>query len=151
GRRTRVPKSELDSAISRWIFGTLLTARYSGSSETVFEQDLSRVGRLEAGDAAGFVRVLDDAPDETLTADYWTHRLVASLETQKARAPAALAFRAAQIILRSRALFSDQLLQNLLETSPTATRAASEAHHLFPEAWLYSRGIRDRRSVNQVA
>jgi hypothetical protein len=151
GRRAFVAKSELDSAISRWIFGTLLTARYSGSSETVFEQDLSRVGRLEPADAASFVRVLDDALGETLTGDYWTHTLVAALETQKTRAPAALAFRAAQIILRTRALFSDQLLQNLMETSPEATRAASEAHHLFPEAWLYSRGIRDRRSVNQVA
>ena len=30
-------------------------------------------------------------------------------------------------------------------------RAASEVHHLFPEAWLQGRGIRDRRRINQVA
>jgi hypothetical protein len=30
-------------------------------------------------------------------------------------------------------------------------RAAREAHHLFPEAWLYAHGIRERRRVNQVA
>jgi len=29
------------------------TARYSASSETIFEQDLARVARLEAGDADG--------------------------------------------------------------------------------------------------
>jgi hypothetical protein len=40
GRPIGVPKRDLDSVISRWLFGTLLTALYSGSSETVFEQDL---------------------------------------------------------------------------------------------------------------
>jgi len=47
----------------------------------------------------GFVRALDDAMSETITVDYWTHSLVSALETQKARAPAALAFRAAQVVL----------------------------------------------------
>ena len=90
-------------------------------------------------------------PGETITGDYWTHSLVSALETQKARAPAALAFRAAQVVLGTRALFSDQLLQNLLDSPGHGARSASEAHHLFPEAWLYARGIRDRRRVNQVA
>jgi hypothetical protein len=151
GRRVGVPKRDLDGVISRWIFGSLLTARYSTSSETIFEQDLARIARLEPGDTAGFVRTLDDSLRETLTGDYWTQTLLSALETQKARAPAALAFRAAQIILGARALFSDQLLQNLLNPTTEAGRAASEAHHLYPQAWLYSQGIRDKRLINQVA
>lgn len=150
GRRVRVPKSDLDGAIARWVFGTLLTSRYSGSSETIFEQDLSRLER-SPHDPAVFIRTLDEAMGETLTGDYWTHTLVAALETQKARAPAAAAFRAAQVVLGARALFSDQLLLNLLNPSTDATRAASEAHHLYPQAWLHTQGIRDRRLVNQVA
>jgi hypothetical protein len=71
--------------------------------------------------------------------------------TQKARSPAALAFRAAQVILGTRAFFSDQLLQNLLDPPAEGARAASEAHHLFPDAWLQSRGIQERRLINQVA
>ena len=151
GRKAGVAKSKLDEMIARWVFGSLLTARYSGSSETIFEQDLARVARLEADDADGFVRALDEAMGETITGDYWTHSLVSALETQKARAPAALAFRAAQIVLGTRALFSDQLLQNLLDPPADGGRAASEAHHLFPTTWLHSRGIRERRRVNQVA
>ncbi len=153
GRNAGVPKSKLDEFISRWLFGTLLSARYSGSSETMFEQDLARVSkpRLRPDDADGFVRALDETLAETITGDYWTHSLVATLETQKARAPSALAFRAAQIVLGTRALFSDQLLQNLLDPPGKGTRAANEAHHLFPESWLNSRGIKDRRRVNQVA
>jgi hypothetical protein len=76
---------------------------------------------------------------------------VSALETQKARAPSALAFRAAQIVLGTRALFSDQLLRNLLDPPTKGARAASEAHHLFPTAWLQARGIRDRRRTNQIA
>jgi Protein of unknown function DUF262 len=122
GRKAEVPKSKLDEVIARWLFGTLLTARYSGSSETIFEQDLARVARLEPNDADGFVRALDDAMGEVLTGDYWTQSLVSALETQKARSPAALAFRAAQIILGARALFADQLLRNLLDP-PRLARA----------------------------
>lgn len=151
GRKTGVPKNKLDEMIARWIFATLLTARYSGSSETVFEEDLARVSKLAANDADGFVRALDDAMSETITGDYWTRTLVVALETQKARAPTALAFRAAQVVLGTRALFTDQLLQNLLDPPAQGGRAASEAHHLFPEAWLHGRGIRERRRVNQVA
>jgi len=146
-----VPKAQLDELISRWVFGTLLTARYSSSSESVFEEDLQRVLSLAPGGADKFVAVMDGALGETMTGDFWTHTLVAELETQKARAPAALAYRAAQIVLGARALFSDQLLQNLLDSSADGGRAASEAHHLFPKAWLQICGIRDRRLMNQVA
>jgi len=151
GRKAGVPKSKLDEMIARWVFGSLLTARYSGSSESVFEEDLARVARLAAGDADGFVRALDNAMSEIITGDYWTHTLVSALETQKGRAPAALAFRAAQVILGTRALFSDQLLQNLLDPPGHGGRSASEAHHLFPVTWLQARGIKDRRLSNQVA
>jgi hypothetical protein len=151
GRNAGVPKSKLDELMARWVFGTLLTARYSTASETIFEQDLARVARLGPEEGDGFLRTLDDAMGETLTGDYWTLSLVSALETEKARAPAALAFRAAQVILGTRALFSDQFLQNLLNPPAGGARAATEAHHLFPTAWLHARGIRERRLVNQVA
>lgn len=151
GRKAAVPKPKLDAVISRWVFVSLLTARYSGASETAFEQDLARLGRLDEGDPDAFVRELDAAMAETLTGDFWTQTLVSALETQQARAPAALAFRAAQVILGARALFTDQLLQNLLDNPQSAGRTAREAHHLFPTNWLRSHGIVDRRRVNQVA
>ncbi len=97
GRREGVPKDALDRVIARWVFGSLLTARYSTSSETVFEQDLAKVARAEAEGPDKFVRALDEALEETLTADYFTHTLVSMLETEKARTPTALAYRAAQL------------------------------------------------------
>ena len=151
GRKAGVPKPKLDGVVSRWLFGSLLSARYSRASETAFEQDLARLGRVDELDAEAFVRELNSAMAETLTGDYWRQTLVSALETQKAGAPAALAFRAAQVVLGARALFSDQLLQNLLDQSQVAGRTAREAHHLFPANWLRSHGITDHRRVNQVA
>ena len=48
GRKVCVQKSRLDEMISRWVFATLLTARYSASSETIFEQDLGRVAEPQS-------------------------------------------------------------------------------------------------------
>lgn len=148
GRQTGVPKQKLDDLASRWLFATLLTARYSGQSETAFEQDLARVAKV---DATAFVQAMDEALAVVLTGDYFTHGLIAALETQKARAPSALAFRAAQVVLGARALFSDQLLQNVLDPPLAGGRSASEAHHLFPRDWLERHGVRDRRRINQAA
>lgn len=97
------------------------------------------------------MRALDEVLADTITGDYWTRTLPAALETQRSRAPVALAFRAAQVILGARALFSDQLLQNLLNPPGQGGRTASEMHHLFPKAWLREHGVEDRRRINQVA
>jgi hypothetical protein len=83
GRKAAVPKPKLDGVISRWVFASLLTARYSRASETAFEQDLARLGRLDKGDPDAFVRELDAAMVETLTGDYWAQTLVSALETSK--------------------------------------------------------------------
>lgn len=89
--------------------------------------------------------------NETLTGDYWDQTLVSALETEKTRTPAALAFRASQVVLGARALFSDQSLRDLLDPPAEGERSASEAHHLFPTAWLKTNGVQERRLINQVA
>ncbi len=151
GRRVGVGKPKLDELISRWIFATLLSARYTTSSETRFEEDLGRIAGLHPGDADAFVDALDRALSEALSGDFWTNRLVQDLETQRSRAPAALAFRAAQIVLGARALFGDQTMRDMLDPHGQGTRSAIEIHHLFPKAWLNTQKIRDQRMINQIA
>ncbi|MBK7540124.1 MAG: hypothetical protein IPI49_33165 [Myxococcales bacterium] len=140
----------LDRLISRWLFGTLVTARYSTSSETVFEADLTRV-RSAASDGEQFAATLDGVLAATFTGDYWSRTLVNNLETQRKLAPSSLAFRAAQVVLGTRALFSDVALVTMLAPGPSGARSAVEQHHLFPKAWLARRGVSDRRLTNQVA
>jgi hypothetical protein len=151
GQRTGLDHHRLDRLISRWLFATLLTRRYSGSSESQFEADLSRTRGLGPGDGDAFAKVLEDFLAESITGDFWTRTLVGELRTQKARAASPLGFRAAQIILNARALFSDTPLWNVLSPGAGANRAATEQHHLFPRAWLMNKGVTDRREINQVA
>jgi hypothetical protein len=151
GRNAGVPRRDLEELVSRWVYATLVTARYSAASETIFEQDLARVMSIDGNESEGFISALDAAISEAVGGDYWERTFAAALETQKSRAPAALGFRAAQVVLGARALFSDQLLQTYLAPGAQAGRSASELHHLFPEAWLRSKGISDRRMINQVA
>jgi hypothetical protein len=151
GLRIQVPKQPLERLISRWLFATLLTARYSSSSETRFEEDLARVRDIPTGDAEGFIQTIDQVLLDTVTGDLWSRTLPAALETQRSRAPVALGFRAAQIVLDARALFSDDSLQNLLNPPGQGSRAASEMHHLFPKSWLKENGVTERRRINQVA
>lgn len=146
-----VQRQELEEGVCRWLFGTLLTARYSTSSETKYEEDLGRVRDASKADPTAFVQTLDDMLSDVFTNDYWNQTLVSTLDTQRGRAPAALGFRAAQVILGAKALFGDQPLQNLLAAPDGGGRAASEMHHLFPKAWLHDRGITERKKVNQVA
>lgn len=151
GRRAGVDHHQLGQLISRWLFGTLVTARYSTSSETAFEADLARVRGVGEADGDRFVAALDDVLAATFTGDYWSRTLVSQLETQRSRAPAALAFRAAQVVLGTRAMFSDAALVTMLAPGPSTGKSAIEQHHLFPRAWLAKKGLTDRRSVNQVA
>jgi hypothetical protein len=148
GKRAKVPKPKLDALISRWVFAAQLTARYSGSSETKFEEDLARIRDANTADA--FVEAVDGALAEEITGDYWS-KVISSLQTQRGRAPTAVAFRAAQIVLGARALLSDQSMRNLLAPTVNSTRAAGEVHHLVPKKWLVSQGVTDRRRINQVA
>ena len=147
GLRVGVPKDKLNELITRWVFVTLLTARYSVSSETMFEQDLARVSSL---DSESFVGALDEALGQSVAGDYWTHSLVTALTTQKVKTAAALAFRASQVVLGTRALFSDLMLREVMDPS-TGGRTAGVTHHLFTPAWLNSHGVRELRRQNQVA
>jgi hypothetical protein len=151
GLRLGVARAQLGQLISRWVFGTLLTARYSSSSETVFERDLTRIAFGQNVTAESFVAEIDRALDEILTNDFWTHTLPSMLETPRSTSPVALAFKAAQIVLGSRALFSDVTIQQLCDPSASAARSAAETHHLFPVSWLRRNGVEDRRLINQVA
>lgn len=80
--------------------------------------------------------IVDRALAEFLTGDFWTHTLPALLDTPRSTAPAALAFRASQIVLNSRALFSDVTIQQMIDPSADGGRSSMESHHLFATAWL---------------
>lgn len=145
-----VPLDRLREVIARWFFMAQTTGRYTGSFESRFEADASRVTELATGDADGFCRALDRIVYDTLGNDYWTITLPNELATSAAKSPALMAYFAALNILDAEPLLSTGKVRARLDPAVT-TRKGIERHHLFPKAYLRRRGVTETKRVNQIA
>jgi len=139
----------LRNTIARWFFATALTSRYSGSFESVMEQDLARL--RDVPDSGQFVTMLNRIVYDTLTDDYWNITLPNELATSSPRSPSLFAFYAALCLLNARVLFSKLQVSALLDPAIKAKKSATERHHLFPKGYLETIGITEIRDTNQIA
>jgi hypothetical protein len=139
----------LRELIARWFFMCNITRRYTGSSESTMEEDLSRV---EGAESPGeFTRILDKVIESRLTDDFWTITLPDEIDSSSYYSPTLFAYHAALNILNARALFSQLTISELLDPSIQANKAAVERHHLFPKNYLKEKGIEDGSQINQIA
>jgi hypothetical protein len=139
----------LRNTIARWYFMTALTGRYSGSFESIMEQDLNRFREVKTADE--YIQVLDQIIQDSLTDDFWSISLPNSLATSAARGPSLFAYYAALINLGASVLFSDLPIAELLNPAIKAKKSALERHHLFPRGYLEKLGISDVHEANQIA
>ncbi len=144
-----LPEFVLQKLVARWFFFALLTSRYTGSFETITDQDLNRV----AGAAGGheYRSTLDAIITSQLTNDYWQITVPAQLSTSSARNPTWACYIAAQNRLNAPVLFSHKSVSELLDPLLKPTKKPLERHHLFPRAWLHKQGVSDLKLVNQIA
>ncbi|MBI2806082.1 MAG: DUF262 domain-containing protein [Planctomycetes bacterium] len=139
----------LRNAIARWFFMTSLTSRYTGSPESVMEQDLAALRELQEGKQ--FLALLDKTITNTLTEDFWNIGLPNELATSSARSPSLFAYYASLNLLDARVLFSKMKVSELLDPAHHAKKSATERHHLNPKAYLARKGITETRDTNQIA
>ncbi len=111
--------------------------------------DLNRL--KEAKDGESFAAILDEMMANELTNDFWTVTLPANLDSSSARNPELFAYIAAQNRLGAPVLFSHKKVQDLLDPAIKTKKKAVERHHLFPRAWLESKGVDDLKKINQLA
>jgi hypothetical protein len=140
---------QLRKIIARWFFMAALTGRYSGSFESMMEQDLNRLRDVTT--AEGFIATLDKVITDTLTDDFWNITLVNSLATSASRGPSLFGYYAALVIQDAPVLFSDLTVADLLNPAVQGKKSAIERHHLFPKGYLQKQGIRDVHDANQIA
>ena len=145
----KVEEHTLRRILARWFFMTSITGRYTNSPESTMEFDLARLRDVK--DAAGYVAVIEQVCNESITPDYWTVVLPGELATSSPRSPSLFAYHAALNLLDARVLFSAQKVAELLDPTTNAHRSALERHHLFPKAYLRTLGITDTRDTNQIA
>jgi len=144
-----VDHKSLREVIARWFFTAALTRRYTGSQETIMEEDLHRLDNVSS--AEGFINTLEQIMKDTLTEDYWKIALPNDLVTSNSRSPAMLAFYASQVLLDAKALFSNLPVSELLNPAITSVKSGVERHHLFPKGYLQTLNLTNIKDTNQVA
>ena len=146
-----VPLAQLRLLVARWLFMAQLTGRYTGSGESQLQKDLD-LFRDNAGDAAGFARIVDDTMTSTLTSDFWDFQVPQSLVTSSAAlSPAYQCYLAALNVLDADMFMIGMKVREWMDPSVPAVRGL-EGHHLFPRE--YQRqvlDIRDNKRINQAA
>lgn len=147
--RFKMEVHALDKLIGRWFYAVTLTGRYTGSPESTMDSDLSVLAEARSRDR--FVGELERVIAAELTPDFWTITLPNALESSSASSPYLLAYQAAQVLLKAPVLFSNKAIGDLFDPALRPTKKSLERHHLFPRAYLESRGIDDRKAVNQIA
>ena len=108
-----VDHNTLRNVIARWFFMVALTGRYSGSFESIMEQDLNRFREVKDGD--GFTALLDQIISNTFTEDFWNITLPTNLATSASRGPSLFAYYASLVNLNANVLFSQLSVADLLE------------------------------------
>ncbi len=132
--------SEVDSQkyVKRWLIMSLLTYRYSGSSETVIDKDIKRISEL------GIDTYLATIEKSDLSASFWDVKLVNDLVSSSTKNNSYIIYLASQVNLKSNAFLSkSMLISSLIEQR-------GDIHHIFPKSYLSKNGY-SKTQYNQVA
>ncbi len=128
----------IESHVRRWLVYSILTGRYSGSPESVFDFDIKQISQKP------FDEYLKEKEEGELSDAFWNASLPQSLDTSVASSPYFHVFLASQVKANDRGFLSkDVLVSDLISLR-------GDIHHLFPKDYLKKNGL-DRSKYNQIA
>lgn len=128
----------IESYVRRWLVYSILTGRYSGSPESVFDFDIKQISQKP------FAEYLKEKEDGELSDAFWYASLPQSLDTSVASSPYFHVFLASQVKANDRGFLSrDVMVGDLISLR-------GDIHHLFPKDYLKKSGL-DRGKYNQIA
>ncbi len=137
-KKEKLGEARIESLVRRWFVMSVLTARYTGSPETVFDSDIRSIDEFGAED---FLRDIENAD---LSDTFWEVGLPLNLNTSVASSPYFNIFLASQVKANDKGFLSrDFTVQVLLE-------GQSNIHHVFPKKYLQNHGL-TKSSYNQIA
>ncbi|MGP4078543.1 GmrSD restriction endonuclease domain-containing protein [Pseudalkalibacillus sp. R45] len=139
-RDKKVNDSIINQVVRRWLITSILTERYSGSPESMFDYDIKRfvahdnpidyVKKTEAGE---------------LSNAYWENILPSNLNTSVTSSPYFNLYIISQIYDKDYAFLSKSItVQQLIEER-------GDVHHVFPKKYLQANGFNNRGQYNQIA
>lgn len=137
-RALKTPDADIEKHVRKWFVFSVLTGRYSGSPESMFDYDIRQIH------AQGFKTYSDSLYAGQLSDAFWNASLPQEMDTSVASSPYFRVFQAAQIKLGDKGFLSKDLsVRELVEVK-------SDVHHLFPKDFLKKQGF-NRGQYNQIA
>lgn len=137
-REDDVPASEIGRLVSRWFVYSVLTGRYSGSAESMFDFDIKQIYSRD------FKSYLQEKEFGELSDAFWDFELVQRLNTPVISSPFYNIYLAAQVKNNDKGFLSrDITVANLI-----AYRG--DDHHIFPKRYLKGNDL-NRTQFNQIA
>lgn len=139
-RSKGMDETKIQNLVKRWFVLSILTGRYSGSSESAIERDSKQI--LEKGIEA----YLNQIEQAELDDGFWTYRIVNDLDSSSPVNNAYLCYLASQCKSNESAFLSESMsVRNLLEQSSNGN-----VHHIFPKNYLIKKDFK-KSDYNQVA
>lgn len=128
----------IEQYVRKWFVYSILTGRYSGSPESLFDFDIRQITQKSMGE------YLQEKEEGELSEAFWNASLPQSLDTSVASSPYFHVFLAAQVKANDKGFLSnDVLVGDLIELR-------GDIHHLFPKDYLKKHGLA-RGQYNQIA
>lgn len=137
-KELNVNPANIGSYVRRWYVYSILTGRYSGSPESLFDFDIKRISSVP------FEEYLKEKEEAELSDSFWNAGLIQSMNTSVASSPYFKIYLASQVKFNNKGFLSKDILVSDL------IRHRGDIHHLFPRNYLKKHGLQ-RGKYNQIA
>ncbi|USL45658.1 GmrSD restriction endonuclease domain-containing protein [Priestia megaterium] len=135
-----INKGEISKIVRRWLVLSILTKRYSGSPESMFEFDARRFKN-----AQNPIDYLQHTESGELSAAFWENILISRLNTPVTSSPYFNLYIMAQVKNNEKAFLSKETeVRYLIE-------GRGDVHHIFPRKYLQRNGYANKNQYNQIA
>ena len=137
-RDLKMPAGDIQHWVTRWFVMSVLTGRYSGSSESATDEDIRQI------QAHGIEEFATTVMRGELSDSFWDTVLPQQMDTSSINSPAFRVFEAAQVKLNDLGFLShDFTVKDLIEVK-------SDIHHFWPKDYLKKSGL-GAKQYNQIA
>lgn len=137
-REEGIPAAEIEKIVRRWFVMTMLTGRYAGTPESIFDSDIRQI------DARGVLAHTNAVIDAELSDSFWNALLPQNMATSSINSPYILVYQAAQVKLEDAGFLSRDIKVSDLLLNRT------DVHHIYPKKYLKDLGY-TKGQYNQIA
>lgn len=134
-----IPSTDVKRWVQRWYVMSVLTGRYSGSSESIMDRDIRSISEQ------GFIAFYNEIVASQLSDTFWEVGLPQNLITTSTRSAAWMVYVASQVRSADNTLFTSGF------KVADVIGNVGDIHHIFPKAYLRREINASQRLYNQVA